>query len=353
MKTLLVFIFLFLCALIAKAQSSSKIANILNTDTGVNPPNLTYSDGLPEGLWRKTATTNLRLGQNQIYGLLDSLSNMKTAMQLKYSSSNPSNYISGITSAMVVASMGFMPYDGNANPNNYLPNSRTITINGVTQDLSANRTFTVTNTQVNSDWNSVSGASQILNKPTLFDGAYSSLTGKPTLFSGTYSDLTGKPALFSGSYADLTNKPTIPAQINLTAGNGISITGTYPNITVSMVAPTISIASRSLNTNFTISSTKTATVSYTVTCSSTNPLLVGTSSATAFLEYSLNAGTTWLNPSQSGNSNGVGIAVAVALTNGQTGVVSGTIPANALVRIRTVVAGTATISYATGQEVTY
>lgn len=51
--------------------------------------------------------------------------------------------------------------------------------------------------QVNSDWNSASGKSQILNKPVLF--------------SGSYSDLTGKPLLFSGSYADLTNKPVIPS----------------------------------------------------------------------------------------------------------------------------------------------
>lgn len=113
--------------------------------------------------------------------------------------------------------------------------------------------------QVNSDWNAVSGVAQILNKPTipaaqiqsdwtqtsniakdfiknkptLFSGSYNDLTNKPTLstvassgsyldltntpalFSGAYADLTGLPALFSGSYTDLTNKPTIPAaQVN-------------------------------------------------------------------------------------------------------------------------------------------
>jgi hypothetical protein len=35
--------------------------------------------------------------------------------------------------------------------------------------------------QVNSDWNAVSGISAILNKPTLFSGAYADLTGKPTI----------------------------------------------------------------------------------------------------------------------------------------------------------------------------
>lgn len=62
--------------------------------------------------------------------------------------------------------------------------------------------------QVNSDWNSTSGKSQILNKPILFSGSYADLTGKPTLFSGSYSDLTNKPTLFDGTYASLTGKPT-------------------------------------------------------------------------------------------------------------------------------------------------
>jgi hypothetical protein len=54
--------------------------------------------------------------------------------------------------------------------------------------------------QVNSDWNSTSGKSQILNKPILFSGSYADLTGKPTLFSGSYSDLTNKPTIPSVNY---------------------------------------------------------------------------------------------------------------------------------------------------------
>lgn len=63
-------------------------------------------------------------------------------------------------------------------------------------------------TQVNTDWNSISGVSQLLNKPTLFSGAYADLTGKPVLFSGNYADLAAKPALFDGTWASLTGKPT-------------------------------------------------------------------------------------------------------------------------------------------------
>ena len=45
---------------------------------------------------------------------------------------------------------------------------------------------------VKSDWDAISGDAEILNKPTLFDGNYNSLTNKPTLFSGSYHDLTNK-----------------------------------------------------------------------------------------------------------------------------------------------------------------
>ena len=90
---------------------------------------------------------------------------------------------------------------------------------------------TIPAAQVNSDWNSGSGVSQILNKPTLAavatSGAYSDLSGTPTLAtvatSGLYSDLSGTPTLAtvatSGSYNDLTNKPAInDATITFTQG---------------------------------------------------------------------------------------------------------------------------------------
>lgn len=90
---------------------------------------------------------------------------------------------------------------------------------------------TIPAAQVNSDWNSTSGVSKILNKPSLAtvatSGSYNDLTDKPTIPSGqiqsdwTQSDNTkvdyikNKPSLATvattGSYNDLTNKPTIPA----------------------------------------------------------------------------------------------------------------------------------------------
>jgi len=144
---------------------------------------------------------------------------------------------------------------------------------------------------------------------------------------------------------------TAPDQtVTLTPGNRISITGTYPNFTIAYIEPTTAIVSRPLNTNFTISSTKQAIVGYTVTCSVTNPLLIGTSSASAYIEYSTDGGVTWKLPAQNGNSSGVGITVTLQLTNGQTGILLANIPANALTRIRTAITGTASVTYVTGFE---
>lgn len=101
-----------------------------------------------------------------------------------YPLTNPSGYISGITTTDidtalgytpydgitnsegfitdVVSALGYVPYDGDTNPNGYIdsstltgyltasaaastyvPLTRTITINGVTQDLSSNKSWTV------------------------------------------------------------------------------------------------------------------------------------------------------------------------------------------------------------------
>lgn len=54
----------------------------------------------------------------------------------------------------------------------------------------------------------------LTNKPTLFSGSYLALTNLPHLFSGNYDDLTNKPTLFTGSYLSLTNRPSIPTDIN-------------------------------------------------------------------------------------------------------------------------------------------
>lgn len=55
---------------------------------------------------------------------------------------------------------------------------------------------------------------------------------KPDLSNFVESDELGDVA-FSNSYNDLDDKPTIPDQVNLIEGSNITITGTYPNLTIS------------------------------------------------------------------------------------------------------------------------
>lgn len=111
-------------------------------------------------------------------------------------------------------------------------NLASVATSGSYADLT--NTPTIPAAQVNSDWDAVSGVSQILNKPTLAtvatSGSYADLSNKPTIPAAQIqSDWTqttttaldyikNKPNLAtvatSGSYNDLSNKPTIPTVNN-------------------------------------------------------------------------------------------------------------------------------------------
>ena len=89
----------------------------------------------------------------------------------------------------------------------YVPTSRTITINGTTQDLTANRTYNV--------------------------GTVTSVAAS----AGTGISISGSPITSSGTIT-ITN--TAPDQVvALTAGTGISISGTYPNFTIINSSPSL------------------------------------------------------------------------------------------------------------------
>lgn len=122
----------------------------------------------------------------------------------------------------------------------------------------------------------------------------------------------------------------------ISAGQGITVLGSGSSYTISLTAPTITTTARSANTNFTPSTTRYTLSIYSFSSSATNPLVAGSSSVYAYLEYSVNGGSTWLPASapQTGNSSSVGLAVAVQLANGQISPLVGVIPPNAITRIR-------------------
>ena len=99
----------------------------------------------------------------------------------------------------------FLKADGSVDSTTYVPTSRTITINGTTQDLSADRTYNV--------------------------GTVTSVTAT----AGTGISISGSPITSSGT---LTITNTAPDQVvSLTASTGISISGTYPNFTITNTSP--------------------------------------------------------------------------------------------------------------------
>jgi hypothetical protein len=105
-----------------------------------------------------------------------------------------------------------------------VPAGRTITINGVTYDLTANRSFTVSGG---------TGGSPILYSTTgsNTDGAMTQAATTTALGSkfNTPSGTTGQYVTGNGTLATF---PTIPAQVNIIAGNGIATSGSFPNITI-------------------------------------------------------------------------------------------------------------------------
>lgn len=164
-----------------------------------------------------------------------------------------------------------------------------------------------------------------------------------------------------GFFKFLTNPSPVPAVdgVNVFAGDLAYL----PNCRFIRMKPfatgfsptVVNAVNRALNSAFTVSITKAAAVYYSLKCTVTNPLLAGSSTANAFLEFSTNGGTTWTLAGQIGNESTVGLAVSIQLTNGQTSVISGAIPAGAQVRIRTTTTGTATVTYVanSGSEIIF
>ena len=121
--------------------------------------------------------------------------------------------------------------------------------------------------QVNSDWNAVSGVSQILNKPSLATvattGDYSDLTNKPTIpaaqvnsdwnANSGVAEILNKPTLAtvatSGLYSDLSGTPTIPTvpcillDYEVTASTGVITIETNSTPTTKTVKEVIGGAS--------------------------------------------------------------------------------------------------------------
>jgi uncharacterized protein (TIGR02145 family) len=77
----------------------------------------------------------------------------------------------------------------------------------------------------------------LTNKPSLFDGSWTSMTGKPSFAnvatSGSYNDLLNRPTLFDGTWTSITAKPTYLTGYGIT--DAMSISHAANNITSSNI----------------------------------------------------------------------------------------------------------------------
>lgn len=199
--------------------------------------------------------------------------------------------------------------------------------------------------QVNSDWNSTAGVSAILNKPSLFSGSYSDLTNKPTFAA----------VATSGSYNDLTGKPTVPAaQVNSdwNSTSGLSQILNKPAI---IATPVQSSATRSLNTAFQVSTTRASMVTYTGSITTTANI-AGGQDGSIILEIASDAGFTTNVQTLSSCRSSQTYTLAVAIQGVQQIVtpMHGYVPIGYYVRLRTVsTTGSPTFAYVSGQEVLF
>lgn len=112
----------------------------------------------------------------------------------------------------------------------------------------------------------------------------------------------------------------------------------------SFTTPTRSLSTTGSNNTYTISTTRNALATYIINFSAA--LTLTTSNGKVTLDYSLNGGSTWVTVASVSQVFGVSITITTNTDN----VLSGMIPANALVRINRVTNTNVTIALSANQQ---
>jgi hypothetical protein len=214
--------------------------------------------------------------------------------------------------------------------------------------------------QVNSDWNSASGLSQIFNKPTLGTAAAQNSTAFDASGAAAAAQAASQPldgdltSLAAASSTSIYYRPAANTWSPVTIGAGITFTSGTLSATAS-IARSFSAVSRTLNTAFQISTTRDAFATYCVDIAASISLTAG-QTGTVFLDYADDIGftTNLITIGRTSNGNTGSLTVGLNLTQTATASVSGLIPAGKFVRIRTVnTTGSPTFTAREGQEVLF
>ena len=150
-----------------------------------------------------------------------------------YNATNPAGYISGITRTQVINALAtggspfeFLKSDGSVDTNSYVTFGRTLTINGTTQDLSANRTFNVGTVTSVSGTGTVSGLT--LTGSVTSSGSLT-LGGTLTLTSGQVTSALGytpvpntRTLTINGTTFDLTADRSWTVSTGISSLNGLT-----------------------------------------------------------------------------------------------------------------------------------
>ena len=169
---------------------------------------------------------------------------------------------------------------------------------------------TIPAAQVNSDWNSTSGASQILNVPTFgaaaYSNKYSDLSGTPSQTNADWNSTSGasqilnRPSLglvaTSNNYGDLTGLPVIPtaADYSLSSSSGASLAVLNKPTNLSAFTNDVGYYKANSSPSFaSVTATSVAVADGTVSVDSGYPL---TLAADLVGSIALSAGTLSYNP---------------------------------------------------------
>jgi hypothetical protein len=264
------------------------------TVTLTNGSNITITGTYPNFTLTNGITNNNQLTNGSGYISAISSSMVTTALgYTPYNSTNPSGYISAISSSMVTTALGYTP----------VTNARTLTINGTTYDLSANRTWSIEAGV--SSFNTRTGAITLSSGDVTGALGYTPVTNARTLtINGTAYDLSADRSW------------TIAAGVaSVSAGTGISTSGTS-NVTITNTGVTSNVA----GTGISISG---ATGAVTIT----NTGLLSGTAGTGISVSTSSGNLTITNTGLLSGVAGTGISVSTSsqqLTITNTGLLSGT-----------------------------